>query len=99
MSDANAQERARKERSPSFPFIPLEKAIERARAVAEHHKRSPARMATIGETWGYAPKSSGLLQTVAALKSYGLTDDIGRGEDRRIQLSDLAWRILYDTRD
>lgn len=100
MSDPAAiDDRARKERSPSFPFIPLEKALERAKAVADAHKRNPARIPVVGETWGYGSKSSGLIQTVAAMKAYGLMEDIGRGEDRRIQLSDLAWRILHDTRE
>ncbi|MET4174772.1 hypothetical protein ABIB99_005878 [Bradyrhizobium sp. LA6.1] len=91
-------ERSRKERSPSFPFISLSKAVDRARTFYDAHRRNSARLATIAETWGYAPASSGLQQTVAALKSYGLLEDVGRGQDRRIQLSDLAHRILHDTR-
>ena len=94
----SAADKARKERSPSFPFISLKRAVERAAQMAEAHRRSPARLATVGETWGYGAKSSGLLQTVAALKAFGLVEDIGGGVDRRIQLSDLAWRILHDAR-
>jgi hypothetical protein len=97
MQDA-AADKARKERSPSFPFIPLPKAIERARSISEAHKRQPARLPAIAETWGYGTKSSGLLQTVAALKAFGLMEDMGSGEDRKVLLSDLAWRILHDTR-
>jgi hypothetical protein len=52
----------------------------------------------VGETWGYAPNSSGLLQTIAALKSYGLLEIIGKGKDRKVHLTDLAWRILHDQR-
>jgi len=55
-------------------------------------------LAAAGETWRYAPKSSGLLQTLAALRSYGLIEDVARAEERRIKLSDLGWRILHDTR-
>jgi hypothetical protein len=100
MSDTiTSEDRARRERSPSFPFIPLGKAIDRARAIAEAHNRSPTGLAALGKALGYAPKSSGLLQTVAALRAYGLTEDVGRGEDRRIRLSDLAWRILHETRE
>ncbi|MHC2667324.1 hypothetical protein ACMA5K_20470 [Bradyrhizobium diazoefficiens] len=91
-------DRARKERSPSFPFISLPKALERAEAFADAHKRSPTRLQALGQTWGYAPSSSGLQQTIAALKAYGLLDDLGRGEARKVQLSELAWRILQDTR-
>ncbi|WP_448044591.1 hypothetical protein [Bradyrhizobium liaoningense] len=91
-------DKARKERSPSFPFISLRKAVERAQEMADAHKRSPARLSVVGETWGYGAKSSGLLQTVAALKAFGLIEDIGGGADRRIQVSDLGWRILSDAR-
>jgi hypothetical protein len=91
-------ERARKERSPSFPFISLERAIERLKEMADAHKRNPARMFTVGRAWGYGPRSSGLLQTVAALKAFGLTEDLGARPERRIQISDLGWRILQDAR-
>ncbi len=89
---------ARRVRSPSFPFIPLGKALVRARSIAERYGRHPVNLAAAGETWHYAPKSSGLAQTLAALRSYGLIEDVGRAEERRIQLSDLGWRILHDTR-
>src|SRR5262245_52109286 len=98
MSDTTRFGDHRRRRSPSFPFISLGKAIERARAIAEVHKRSATSLTLLGKALGYAPKSSGLLQTVAALRAYGLIEDIGQGEDRRIRLSDLAWRILHDTR-
>src|SRR5262245_36165423 len=99
MSDAVAtDDRAKKDRSPSFPFISLPKAIERARILAENHKRSPARLLTVAPSWGYGAKSSGLLQTVAALKQFGLIDDLGSGDERKIVLSDLAWKILMDAR-
>lgn len=92
-------EKARKERSPSFPFISLRKAVDRLREMADAHKKNQARLPIVGSTWGYAAKSSGLLQTVAALKAYGLIDDIGAGADRKIQITDLGWKILHDERD
>jgi hypothetical protein len=97
-SMAPFDDRARRVRSPSFPFIPLGKAIVRARSIAERHGRHPVSLTAAGETWRYAPKSSGLLQTFAALRSYGLIEDVGRAEERKIQLSDLGWRILHDAR-
>jgi hypothetical protein len=98
MTATETEYRTRKERSPSFPFIPLKKAVERAQAMWTAHRKNPARVAAVGETWGYSAASSGLVQTIAALKSYGLIDDIGRGEDRRLQISDLASRLLLDSR-
>ena len=62
------------------------------------HRRSPARPSVVGETWNYSASSSGFIQTVAALRAYGLLDDTGRGEDRSIQISELAQRILNDSR-
>jgi hypothetical protein len=88
----------KKERSPSFPFIPLGKAIDRARAFEGNHGRRPVRMHVAANTWGYTPKSSGFLQTVAALKAFGLLVDEGSGEERKVQLTDLAARILHDAR-
>lgn len=90
--------RPKKERSPSFPFISLRKAIERAESLYAGHRREPARLVAVAPTWGYGAKSSGLLQTVAALKQFGLVDDLGSGEDRKIQITDLARLILADQR-
>ena len=88
----------RVERSPSFPFIPLSKAIHRAKTMEERHKREAARVPMLANTWGYGAKSSGLAQTVGALIQFGLADDTGSGAERKIQLTDLARRILFDTR-
>lgn len=97
-TEAPKTETSKKERSPSFPFISLRKAVERARAMHDRYKREPARVIVVGSVWGLGAKSSGLLQTVAALKQYGLLDDSGSKEDRRIALTPLALRILIDTR-
>jgi hypothetical protein len=90
--------RARRDRSPSFPFISLPRAIERARDFASAHKRGTPRLGTVAPTWGYASKSSGLLQSVSALKAFGLLEDSGSGDDRKASLAELAWRILLDAR-
>lgn len=92
------EDRIKKERSPSYPFISLRKAVERARTLYEGHRREPARLAVIAETWGYAPRSSGLQQTVGALKQFGLAEDAGSGEARKVQITDLARRIIVDNR-
>lgn len=88
----------KKERSPSFPFISLKKAEERAKALWEKHRREAARLSVVAPTWGYQPKSSGLAQTVSTLKQFGLIEDFGSGEDRKIQLSELGRRLVADMR-
>jgi hypothetical protein len=91
-------EKPKKERSPSYPFISLKKAVERVEALYANHKSQAARLVAVAPTWGYGVKSSGLLQTVATLKQFGLIEDLGSGEDRKIQISDLGRRIIADTR-
>lgn len=84
-------------RGPSYPFIDLRKAVERVSEVtskgAERAKLAPE---SFYKFWGYAPKSSGARQTMAAMNAYGLVEYVGRGTDRRVQLTDCARRIGLD---
>jgi len=99
MTDNQAADaKPKKERSPNFPFISLRKAVERAEALYANHRKEAARLVSIGQSWGYAPKSSGLLQTVAALKQFGLVEDSGSGDDRKVLVSELARRMIVDQR-
>lgn len=86
--------------SSRFPFINLEKALGRAEQLfMADRSGKPMLTQTAFEVWEYSPKSSGAFQTVAALKSYGLLEDEGSNEDRRIQLSKEARRYFLDERD
>ena len=89
-----------KERSPNFPFISLEAALERARRFYAEEKRSAAPFNRIVLHWNYSPSSSGALQTVGALKMYGLLVEVGGGSgaQRTFQLTDMALRVLLDQR-
>lgn len=87
------------ERSPTFPFISLERAIDRVRQFYDEEKRGVAPYTRVVRHWNYSEASSGALQTVSALKSYGLLDDAGgSGMSRQLKLSELALRILLDQR-
>lgn len=98
--EAPAPPRARgRVRSPSFPFISLEKALTRARLMEEHHKTFATPRSTLARTWGLKDTSSSFLQTVSALKAFGFIEDEGTGEDRRFRLTELAQRILLDARE
>jgi len=83
-------------RSPESPFVPLAKAIERAKEFWVEEKRGAAPVKVAAEHWGYKPKSSGALQTIAALKHFGLMSDEGAGDARKVKLTDLARRIVLD---
>lgn len=85
-------------RSPQFPFIPLGKAVERARQFEQEFRGHAARPANVVTTWGYKEKTSGGIQTLAALVAFGLLDDEGQSEARRLKLSALGAAILKDAR-
>lgn len=92
------QNTSKRERSPSFPYINLEKALERAKLMDENHKKFLTSLPVVATTWELGPKSSALLQTVATLKAYGLIDEEGRGKDKKLAVSDLARTIIHDAR-
>jgi hypothetical protein len=85
-------------RGPTFPFIGLEKAVERLREFYAKAKHFEVRVSDAAADWGYAPKSSGAFQTVGALIAYGLLEDSGAGEARKIKVTVLGRRILEDER-
>lgn len=85
-------------RSPAYPFIPLNKALRRADELRKAIGKNETRVASAMNHWGYASKSSGGIQTVAALKHFGLISDSGALAERRVKLTDMALRILLDQR-
>lgn len=84
----------RKGRSPSYPAIDLGLAVQRAEQLwaREHHYQTA--IPTILSHWGYGAKSGGGFGALAALKSFGLLEDEGSGEQRRAWLSDLGQGIV-----
>ncbi|MGH2653616.1 MAG: hypothetical protein ACRDHV_04605 [Actinomycetota bacterium] len=87
-----------KGRSPNYPGINLETAIERARRLYAEERGNWAHFDTIVRHWNYQPKSGGARVTFAALKKFGLLTDDGSGARKRGRLTDLALSILQDTR-
>src|SRR5688572_24804114 len=96
MPESAVQPREKKHRSPAYPFISLQKAVERAQTFYQIERRHAAPMGAAAKAWGYGEKSSGGLQTVSALKQYGLMLDEGEGDQRKVRLTDRAFRILLD---
>lgn len=85
-------------RSPEFPFIPLNEAIPKVRQLLDANQRHPARIKTLATLWDYSAASSSFLRIVAALRVFGLVEETGSGDDRKISVSDLGTRIVSDTR-
>ena len=97
-SDGKSGKRGAVHRSPSYPAIDLKMALDRARTFYQHEKRSAASVLVASQHWGYSFSSSGGKQALAALISYGLMEDKGSGDQRHVNLTDLAFRILLDER-
>lgn len=100
MADTKAAvQSSKKMRSPAYPGINLEIALKRARGLYDRERRNAVAFSVAVSYWGFGPKSSGGLVSVAAMKSFGLIEDIERGAGGRvIKLTDLAFRILLDDR-
>jgi plastocyanin len=88
----------KRERSPSYPYIALTQAIERTGELLKKAKRHEVRLADAASAWTMRPTSSATAQTAAALLAFGLIEDSGSGEGRKIKVSDLGWRALEDRR-
>lgn len=87
MSDI-ADMKAQRDRSPSYPAIPLGVAIERLTAFEAYFKRHPAPINQVGLAWNLAAKGSQSDQIMAALKSFGLIEYQGSSESRHVTVSD-----------
>jgi hypothetical protein len=87
-------------RSPNYPFISLEKAIERTKQVYDQDRRHAVPLKVACEQrWSYKPGGSQADQTIAALRAYGLIEVNGTGADRTVKVSDRAHRILLNAPD
>jgi hypothetical protein len=86
-------------RSPAYPFISVQKALERAHELYAQESGHFAPLKSAVAAWGYSPKSSGARQTLATMRYYGLLDVNGEGDDRMIRVTELARKIILDKRE
>ena len=84
-------------RGPAYPWISLEKAVDRINQVRDANiPRTAVKPLSFFKIWGYKGDSGPARQTVAALNQYGLIEYVGRGGEKQVQLSPLAHRIIFD---
>lgn len=96
MATNNPAGRSSRTRSPSYPGIPLELAIERARTLYAQEGRNAAPVSAVASHWGYKFGTSSSNINLAALKKFGLLEDKGARENRLARLTDLALDILLN---
>lgn len=81
-------------RSPSYPAISLDRAVERAKQLYKFEKQFPTPVDSVVKHWGLTTLNGPAGLALAAMKKYGLLTDEGVKEDRRVKLTDLAVQIL-----
>src|ERR1700736_3830256 len=87
MSDEPKGPRKPRGRSPSYPAINLETAIQRARVLWETERQHAASVDTIVKHWGYKSLNGPAALSLAALKKFGLVEDEGAGPARTARLT------------
>lgn len=86
-------------RGQGFPAIPLGRAVEMLDILYKSEGEHPVPVTVAAQRWGYGPKSSGWMQAVGAIKTFGLASDEGSRARRTISMTPLARRILLDKRE
>lgn len=94
----NAESPGQRDRSPSYPLISLEAALDRLMAFEAYFKRSPARPDKVQGAWGIKAKAR-VDRTAAALRYFGLLDYQGTGKDRQIVISQEGRKYLRAQQD
>jgi len=84
-----------KMRSPNYPAIGLPEAIRSIKQIWDREKRTAVPNDVLGRAMGYTSVSGPVRTKIAALRKYGLLDQMGGN----FKLSDLAMRILHSTPD
>lgn len=82
-----------RDRSPAYPFVPLEIALARLADFDAHFKRSPARREKVGEAWGVKAKAYAD-RTLAALGYFGLLEFKKAEEGSYVVISEEGRKYL-----
>lgn len=98
-SMAEESSKSRRHRSPSYPSLSLEKALEKLQVLVRHDGRHAAPVDAVYDHWGYTAGSSQGSQAASALRQYGLVAAANAKAGRTLQVTELGWRILHEERD
>jgi len=94
MSEEQHAQKRPKGRSPAYPAISLEKAIQRVRQLYIRDKQYAIPVSSLPDIWGYSGLNGPASLTISALKKFGLVNDEGAKDERRIKVTDSAVHIL-----
>lgn len=93
-NDSDPKSTVRKFRSPAYPFVSLPEAIGMAEKLWNSQRKHEAHFQSVIHALGYNSSSGPAQRSVGALGHYGLTEDSGRGDDRKMRLSEIALDLL-----
>ena len=96
MTEETAEHKKKRDRSPGYPGINLEKAIAKASILYREEGKHAAPVEVVLKHWGFPPKSSPGFIALSTLKKFGLLVDEGTGKDRAARISEDAFQILVD---
>ncbi len=83
-------------RSPPFPAMPLQRALERVEQLYRQERENPVPLSSAAKAWGMSPTSSGPIKVAGALNQYGLVTAEGYAASRKIKPSMDALRLILD---
>jgi hypothetical protein len=84
-------------RGPAYPAISLREAITRVNQIRDANAAKTALATeTAYKIWGFKGSSGASRPIKSSLNYYGLLDYLGRGDDQKVKLSELALRIIFD---
>lgn len=83
-------------RSPPFPAMPLQRALERVEQLYRQERENPVPLSSAAKAWGMSPTSSGPIKVAGALNQYGLVAAEGLATSRKIKPSMDALRLILD---
>jgi hypothetical protein len=82
-----------KQRSPTYPYISLDLAIERAAKLFEQVRDTPQPREVMAKVYGKPATSSATIQTFATLTQYGLLEPVIHNGQRRLRVTQLTRSI------
>ena len=86
--------KAKRDRSPAYPFISLKTAMDRLSAFESKFGRHPAPLDKAGLAWDLKADSSQAAQTLSAMKYFGLLEYAGATEHRAAVITEQARNYL-----
>jgi hypothetical protein len=94
MSEADQTKLAPQQRSPAFPYISLDVALDRVAQIYREVRDHAQPREVMAKAYGKPPTSSATLQTFATLLQYGLFENVSTNSGRKLRVSTLAQTIL-----